>query len=426
MVAIRMPFFQIWYSSAFLTVAFITWVGTLVSPADLIYSCIRIRNIPNGIAVGAIYVGTIIVAFFIWSSRIYTNRATLKEIPRSYIPVDKGEVPRKVHKMIKRQWDRSAIVAWDSRPRDLTEELAELREVQVDEESERHGIHALLRSHAQKSTVISPDVALAAWGTISHPGWTSSDNVALPNLEYYRVFVELPNLIEAKAVSLAPPDPVFLQADTLDSGIAPIPDARIVAFLQRPGTQGLREYLTHLGDLNVISPPDTAEIFLAQYERARFSTCPLSEQDFTNLMAAFSALLTGMTELDPAIIEMELDGSSSGSSLRSFTTSTESLPQRQLNRLSALSGPSSRFTHARTGSTGTVQTAPSRAKTPQPLQHMPSSSSLGSVVRTRYDDVPAMRSSWSNPSLRSNGSIIRLNHSPAPGEEPYEYIYDDD
>jgi hypothetical protein len=392
-----------------------------VSPADLVYSCIRIKNVPNGIAVGAIYVATIIVAFFIWSLRIYTNRATLKEIPRSYIPVDKGEVPRKVHKMIKKQWERSAIVAWDSRPRDLTEELAELR--QPDDGAERHGIHGLLHSHEEKRTIIAPDVALAAWGTISHPGWTRSDNVALPNLEYYRVFVELPNLIEAKAVSLAPSDPVFLPTGALDDGVAPVPDARIVAFLQRPSTQGLREYLAHLGGLNVINPPDAAENFLAHYERARFSTCPLSEKEFTSLMAAFSTLLTGMTELDPATIEMELDATSSASSLRTFTTSTESLPQRQNNRLSAISGRSSRFTHTRTGSTGTVQTAPSRAKTPQPLHHVPSSSSLGSVIRTRYDDAPAMRSSSSNPSLRSNGSVIRLNPSPTPGDEPYEYVY---
>lgn len=420
MVAIRIPFFQIWYSSAFLTTAFIAWVATLVSPTDLVYSCIRIKNIPNGIAVGAIYVGTIIIALFIWSSRIYTNRATLKEIPRSYIPVDKGEVPRKVHKMIRRQWERSAIVAWDSRPRDLTEELAEMG--QDDDESERHGIHGLLRGHAKKRTAIAPDVALAAWGTISHPGWSSPANAALPSLEYYRVFVELPNLIEAKAVSLAPPDPVFLQIGALESGITPIPDARIVALLQRSATQGLREYLAHLSDFNLINPPDAAEDFLAQYEMARFSTCPLSEKQFQSLMAAFSALLTGMSDLDLAtLLEIELDGSPPASSLRTFTTSTESLPQPQPNRSSALSRPSSRYTHTRMGSIGTVQTAPSRAKTPHPLHHAPSERSLGSVVRSRYDDAPALRSSPSIPSLRSNGSIIRLNPSPAPGDEPYEY-----
>ena len=369
MVAIRIPYFQIWYSSVFLTIAFITWVATLVSPTDLIWTCIRIKNIPNGIAVGAIYVGTLVIGFFIWSSRIYTNRAALKEIPRAYIPVDKGEVPRKVHKMIKKQWERSAIVAWDSRPRDLTEELAEVRQSQ---ESERHGIHGLLHPRAEKRTVIAPDVSLAAWGTISHPGWSSPANAALPNLEYYRVFVELPNLIEAKAVSLAPPDPVFNEIGVaMDTSVEPIPDARIVALLQRPATQGLREYLTQLGDFNLINPPDAAEDFLAQYEQARFSTCSLSEKQFQNLMAAFSTLLTGMTELDIAAVEMELEGSSSASSLRTFTTSTESLPHAQSNRLSAMSGPSSRYTHARTTSTGTVRTAPSRAETPQPLHHAP-------------------------------------------------------
>jgi len=144
MVAIRIPFFQIWYSSVFLTTAFIAWVATLVSPTDLIWTCIRIKNIPNGIAVGAIYVGTLIIGFFIWASRIYTNRAALKEIPRAYIPVDKGEVPRKVHKMIKRQWARSSIVAWDSRPRDLTKELVDSSQ---GEEGKRPSLHAVVNRH---------------------------------------------------------------------------------------------------------------------------------------------------------------------------------------------------------------------------------------------------------------------------------------
>jgi hypothetical protein len=418
MAAIRIPFFQIWYSSVFLLIAFATWLATLVSPTDLVYSCIKIKNIPNGIAVGAIYVGTLVLAFFIWSSRIYTNRAVLKEIPRSYIPVDKGEVPRKVHKIIKKQWERSAIVAWDSRPRDVREELVEIGH---EDNEERHGIGGLLRGHTKKRTVIAPDVAQAAWGYISHPGWSSPANEALPNLEYYRVFVELPNLIEAKAVSLAPPDPVFLQNGALESGIAPIPDARIVALLQRPETQGLGEYLGRLGEFNLINPPGAADDFLAQYEMARFSTNALTEQQFQNLMAAFSTLLTGMEELNMAVVEMLLEDLDSASHLSTFTASTESLPQIRPNRLSALS--SSHQSHMRSNSTGTVHTAPSRAKTPQALHHVASQSSLGSVVRTRYDDAQ-LQSSPSNPSLRSNGSVIRLNPLPLPGDEPYEYIYD--
>ncbi|KIW02464.1 uncharacterized protein PV09_06272 [Verruconis gallopava] len=411
MAAIKIPFFQIWYSSAFLIIVFLTWVATLVSPTDLVYSCIRIKNVPNGIAVGAIYIGTLLVALFIWSSRIYTNRATLKEIPRCYIPVDKGEVPRKVHKMIKKQWERSAIVAWDSRPRDIREELT--RMAHEDDET-RHGFAGLLKGHAKKRTEIPPDVALAAWGHISHPGWSSPSDAKLPSLEYYRVFVELPNLIEAKAVSLAPPDPAFYQNGLVESGITPIPDARVVALLQRPATQGLREYLARLADFNLVNPPDAAEDFLAQYEAARFSTRPLTEYQFQNLMTAFSALLTGMTDLDVAAVEMELASSSSASSLRTFTTSSESLPPVPSNRLSA---PSSHV--------GTVQTALSRARTPSRLHHAPSGSSLGSVIRSNYGGGSALRISSSNPSLRSNGSVIRLNPSPRPGDEPYEYVYDE-
>lgn len=429
MRSVRIPFFQIWYSSVFLTLAFATWVATFVSPADMVYQCIRTRNIPNGISVGAVYVLTILVAFFILASRIYTNRAVLREIPRNYIPVETGEVPKKVHKMIVKQWKRSAIVAWDSRPRDVREEM--LHEVDMHgENTERHGLAGWRKGHAKEITILEPHAAAAVWGYISHPGWSSPASDNLPNLEYYRVFIELPNLIEAKAVSLAPPDPIFLQNELMGSDLEPVPDARIVALLQRPSTLGLRDYVDKLGSFNLINPPEAAEAFLAQYELARFSTGSLSERQFQNLMATFSALLTGMTGLDPAVIEPELEGSSSSSSLRSFPAS-ETSSHLRVKRLSAFSAGmdsrrTSRYSHVRSNSTGTVHTALSRAKTPQPLYRMPSEISLASqpesVTRSRIGDE--LLHSSSNLSLRSNGSVIRLHPSPGPDDEPYEYVFD--
>jgi len=106
--------------------------------------------------------------------------------------------------------------------------------------------------------------------------------------------VELPNLIEAKAVSLAPPDPMFLQVDGTDNDAATVPDARVVALLQRPTAQGLREYLARLREMNLLDPPEAAEDFLALYEKARFSTTPLLELQFQDLMAAATTLLSSI------------------------------------------------------------------------------------------------------------------------------------
>lgn len=390
---------------------------TLVVPADIIYQSVRTkntpRNIPNVFIIAGAYVLTIVISFFIWASRIYTNRVVLKEIPKAYIPVDKGEVPRKVHRMIVKQWERSAIVAWDTMPRDIREELAKAEEIDFDRAPKV----------TKERTIIQPRKASAAWGHISHPGWSSPASNDLPNLEYWRVFIELPNLIEAKAVSLAPADPRYLHL--APSGPGSIPDARIVALLQRPLTCGLREYLERLRSYGLVNPASLSDTFVSQYEHARFSTSSLSETEFGELMATFSSLLTGMTGLDPALLGPEL-GSSQSSTL-SLTSSFDSTSSQIHHRHSAFLGstptrPGSRFTHVRSSSTGTVRTAPSRAFS-RSLYHTPSHVSLasepGTLSRT-HSRLSEGNQLAHSPSRESMRSVIRLNPAAGTaGQLPY-------
>lgn len=66
--------------------------------------------------IGGTYVLTALIAIFIYSSRLYTNRSVLAGVGKAYIPVEDGEVGRNVRKMIVSQLERSAIIAWEARP----------------------------------------------------------------------------------------------------------------------------------------------------------------------------------------------------------------------------------------------------------------------------------------------------------------------
>lgn len=316
--------------------------------------------------------------------------------------------------MIVKQWERSAIVAWDSMPRDIREELVKAEEIDLD--------HA--PKVTKERTIIQPDKASAAWGYISHPGWSSPASNDLANLEYWRVFIELPNLIEAKAVSLAPADPRYLHLTP--SGAGSIPDARIVALLQRPSTCGLREYLERLTSFGLVNPPSLSDTFVSQYEHARFSTSSLSETEFGALMATFSSLLTGMTGLDPALLGGELGSSQpSTSSLTSSFDSTSSQIHHRHSAAFSGSTPTrsgSRFTHMRSSSTGTVKTAPSRAFS-RSIYHTPSNASLasepGTLSRT-HSSVSQGYQLAHSPSRESMRSVIRLNPAAGTaGQLPY-------
>jgi len=150
------------------------------------------------------------------------------------------------------------------------------------------------------------------WGLIVHPGWSAPSTDDFPNLQFEKVILELPHLIEAKAVSLAPPDRVFNFMDSFEDSVAHPPDPRAVALLQRPPPMGMREYLAHLEGLGLINPPTLGSKFLARYEYCRFSTNAPTEREFRELMDIFAHILAGMTELNPKLVAAAVEDSSEG------------------------------------------------------------------------------------------------------------------
>jgi len=133
------------------------------------------------------------------------------------------------------------------------------------------------------------------WGIVAHAGWSSPNSKDLPSLEFEPVLRELPNLIEAKAVSLAPPDPAFNFISQFNGQVVAPPDPHAVAALQHNPSTSLREYLANLADLGVLVVDEAlVNDFVEKYEHARFSTDALSEAEFKEMMDVFSIVLAGV------------------------------------------------------------------------------------------------------------------------------------
>jgi len=463
----RIPLFRIWYSTTYTTLLIILLILLCVSPCDIIYQTIKTREIPKLFVIGGVYLLTAIIVILIYSTRIYTNRSVLQAIPKPYVPVEEGEVGRMVRRMVVKHLRRSAIIAWDSRPRDVRgetgagedtdEEPDEGRPGTADGDKEKEKAKKHKSGHGVPDATILPiNPKSPPWGHVSHPGWASPASPDLPNLQYWSVICELPNLIEAKAVSLAPPDPnVEMSAVRFPYETPLLPDAQIVTLLQRPRAMGLREYLARLSELGLLNPPTLGPAFLAQYEHARFSTASLSEAQFKEIMATFADILNGMTELDPDVVEdlraqsvysdthslAPTQSSSSGRSISSTSSSSKSLPLHRRSHLARQRSASS-FSSSLSGSSGvsphspqTLRTAPSRqAQRSSGIYGTPRTTSAESALSFRtYSDRGSMivrepqRSpstilpNSSTSSLGSGRSVIRLRPNPSEGELPYQY-----
>lgn len=285
MRAIRPLLFRIFYSTSFTVVFLLVLALVALTPADAIYQALQQRRQWDIGAIAGTYILTALLAILIYASRLYTNRSIVQGIPKTYIPIEKEDLPGKLtRKEIVEGLERSAIIAYKARPR--------FDRAEHDSPTANPRISAITRSDTKKVE------SQPTWGHIAHPGWSSPASPDLPNLHYDTVIAELPNLIEAKAVSLAPIDP----NSTPDPVEIPLPDERVVEILQRPLNMGLREYIAYLDSLGLISPPNLGASFLTLYERARFSTKPLTESEFRSLMSIFASILRGMTQLDPDLL----------------------------------------------------------------------------------------------------------------------------
>lgn len=287
----RIPFFRIFYSTTYTALFLLTLLVLAITPASMLWTAIAAEAFQYVFIIGGTYVLTALLAVFIYSSRLYTNRAVLTGVGKSYIPVEEGEMGKSVRKMIATQLERSAIVNWEARPRDIT------------------GEH-IADTEAMESTEIGTTVKLNPerpfWGVVKQAGWAapvSGRGEGLGGLQFEVVIAELPHLLEASAVSLAPSDP-YSEAGLFDDDDPPLPDAVIVEALRRQKSMGLRDYLTQLSLLGLVDASShVPRDFLNMYERSRFSGDMTTEEDFNELMSLFATLLEGMAPLQPDIVE---------------------------------------------------------------------------------------------------------------------------
>jgi hypothetical protein len=278
--------FRIFYSTSF-TVVFLVLISFICfTPADALYESYKRRRLLDIFLLAGDYVVTALVASLIYASRIYTNRSVLKDIPKTFMPVEKEDLPgRRVHKLIQECLERSAVIAYQTRPRSK----------RIEHDAVLGGAGAGRMLAITKSRTSSDQSAEPRWGRVAHPGWSSPASKENANLEYATVVDELTDLVEAKAVSLAPAD-----AHSPD-GV----DPRVVDALTRPESMGMRSYLEYLIGVGVLDSTPLAVAFLTAYERARFSPEPIREEDFQSLMRMFAELLRNMLPVDVDLLDLD-------------------------------------------------------------------------------------------------------------------------
>ena len=440
--------FRIFYTTFFTVLNIVLLALLLITPADAIRQALNNDQLYNVFVIAGCYLLTVLLAILIYASRLYTNKSVLQGIPKTWIPIEKGEVSKSVRKMIVASLSRSVAIAWDSRPRiasqpttivcepDTRDAVVRIHEaepepVEKDKKRERSFLHKHRADTEKDERTVAIPPYQPVWGEISHNGWSSPTSPDLPNLQYTTVILELPHLIEARAVSMAPPDPE-------STSNPPMPDLRAVDVLQRPAAMGLRDYITQLTSIGIFTLPTTD--FLTIYEQARFSPQPLSEPEFRHLMAQFAELLRNIHPLSPAILaSLDIDPPESDIDDEMSSTSTP-----RSRSLASAHTPSSRS--GSEGTIGTIRTAPSRrpetgtgtsptkrqefstapatprsrkSKGSQKQPTLAKSPSLNSFAQSRrpYDGSSA----GSSESLRSSsqGSVIRLSSTNESGQLPY-------
>jgi hypothetical protein len=446
----HISYFSIFYSTTFTVLALILVVLLLITPGDGIYQAYRSGRLGQILSIAGVYLLCLIVALLIYSTRLYTNKTHLQGIPRAWIPFREGDVRKFVRRLIIESLQRSATIAYEAHPRDLSKDL-----------SQEPIPEATARPETSQSS--QNPLPTPIWGTISHPGWSPPSSHDFPSLHFLPVILELPHLIEAKAVSLAPPDPYYApDPPSTPTPASPtpqtVPDALAVSLLQRPAQTGLRDYISHLTILSLINPPELGPEFVEQYERARFSDIPLTEPEFRTLMSIFANILHGMTHL-PASIIADLHANSSSDSYPTDESDTESsVDARSISTTNTVEhtpfhtpmpysdgfdSPGLRREVSEgslAGSEGTIRTAPSRARRTRTPSRAAGTreASRGTGTggsgrksgsgRSRRQTIEALRmtsmgklsrKSSTAGSARSGGSVIRLAERSGPLDLPY-------
>ncbi|KFA78977.1 hypothetical protein S40288_00570 [Stachybotrys chartarum IBT 40288] len=412
----RRTFFRIVYRSIYVLLYVLLFALLLVTPADAVERSLRNEQNYNVWILAICYIATILIVICIYALRLYVNKTVLSSIPKTWVPIDRSDLKKAVYKMIQAGLNRNALIAYEARPRVKTHEEMLQRDQQVLQQAETQtrtpGILSRVSTAPEDLGSLFPPPR-PPWGTIEHPGWASPTAPDLPNLQYATVLSELPNLIEAKALMLAPTDPMS-QTDP------PTLDAEAVALLRRRPSTHLRGYLDHLVSLGVLNHSDTTTDFLAKYEHARFSTWAINNARFQEIMNLFADILRSMRPLDPDTLDSFRGPDDDDSWAQSESDiddhapneTNPSTPGGPLSRSATLSTQGSVKRPARNSSAQTwrnYRTAPTSPGSKQ-LKRYSSGSSAGSFAQTRR---PYPVNQPSTSSLRSklsddSRSVIRL------------------
>ncbi|KAL9100341.1 MAG: hypothetical protein Q9163_004263, partial [Psora crenata] len=421
------------------------------------------------IIVAGVYLVTLILAVFIYAGRLFGTRSALARIPRELVlggdngndeHHTEGEVGlgmgRRMGKVVREGLDRSAIISYQGRPRDLRGEgdgghlpVKRRRSRRTGKRRRRKGRRRKGEPEEVERSSSVDSNAEPVWGIISHPGWTSPESPDLPGLHFEPVIAELGSLIEAKAVSLAPVDPLWEAEEnekgSQDADEAPVLDAMAVEVLQRPLAMGLRSYISHLTTLGMIRPAHLGQDFLSLYERARFSGEELREEEFRMLMATFAEVLNNMRPLDATVLEElraaneeeeafgsesksesesdDLNNADSQSATSNATTKHTPLPPDPYS--SASSVTSRNEAHPATVHVAAVSPPHYASRSFSTISKASQSTSESVLRKARKASLSSLKKMGSNASVRarsSAGSVIRLAEARTPLDLPYVFV----
>jgi hypothetical protein len=435
--------FRIAYNSVYAVLCLILTALLLIVPGDFVQQALSTTHqVTNLIIIAVVYVFTIIIVAFVYVLRLYVTRTVLTSIPKAWIPIEKGDVNKEVHKMIVASLGRSAAIAWGARPKAIAAPDTPLaaagsivEDANADDARPGRKSLQLFRLKLRKPTTMEDQMGISlpslrpVWGEVEHYGWSSPASPDLPNLQYDTVLSELPNLIEAKAVAQAP----------TNQGAAsntPVLDGDAVMLLQRAPNMTFRSYIAHLTELDILPTSQDLVLFLELYERVRFSERPMSNATFRRLMHLLAELLRAMQPLDPSILYDTADHESSHDGFDGHIDddgpqdSTPTTPSQSLRSSHSFDRSSIRSQRrvprlaARNSSAATRQqyrTAPTTPKTRAGRtfsSYSPSASSANSFAQSRRP-YPASQASSASLSSTSQGSVIRLATTQDMGDLPY-------
>lgn len=291
------------YGSVYVLFFLVLFGLLLITPGDAIERSLSNGQNYNVLIVTISYVVTVVIVVFVYILRLYITKTAIAAIPKTWVPIDKGDVKDVVYRMIQGGLSRSAAIAYAARPRE---------EIDLDTgpgESNNGETRGTIGGGLKKAKTVAEDLGLPlppkqpVWGEIEHYGWASPNSPDLRNLQYSSVLSELPNLIEAKALTMAPDEEQSLRAD------AQIIDPEAAGLLQRTANMTMREYLDHLASVGVIAVDESTAHFVSLYEYARFSNRPISNERFRELMHLFAEILRGMQPLDMNVLNSLEDAS---------------------------------------------------------------------------------------------------------------------